>query len=83
MTAPSAALLTRQSAQLADRHAEQNRAYWAARGYEVSTRVSQISFIPKCRCAPSCVTSNMVNGLLRGYRAPSRLDRLRKQRGHV
>jgi|GEM_PF-3418025 len=83
MTAPSAALLTRQSAEIADRHAEQIRAYWAERGYEIETRIFQIGFQEKTRCVPSCVRSNMQNGLPRGYRAPSRLDRLRKQRGHV
>jgi len=81
--APSAAVLTRQSAQIAERHAEQIRAYWAERGYEVDTRITQIGFQQKTRCVPSCVQSNLVNGLPKGYRPPSRLDRLRKQRGHV
>ena len=81
--APSAAVLTRQSAQIADRHAEQIRAYWAERGYEINTRIIEIGFQQKTRCVPSCVRSDLANGLPRGYRPPSRLDRLRKQRGHV
>jgi hypothetical protein len=76
--------LTAGEIEAAERQKQAIEAYWRERGYEVSvTAHHSRHFSTLDRCRPPSISSDMINGLPRGYCRTSRLDRLRKQRGHV